>query len=155
MTVIQVNTPSITGHYLYSDDAVTDGGNCASVPHNETLNNLSRIPFLGIAAGVARCALAVIHSVGHLLAWVCTQNKDHLAHALKGCCEFLRGLIEATPLVGRIFAWSYLAPPWFGVREGQDHFFSFFLVKLYNPNEPDVVDEAMVKLGRHPLAVQV
>lgn len=51
-------------------------------------------------------------------------------HALKGVCEIGRGLIEATPIVGRIFANLNHAS---GSR-------TWWIIKICNPEQPDPLD---------------
>ena len=114
-----------------------------------TLNSLAKLPFIGIVAGVSRMALAVIHSIGHGVAYLITKDKGHLYHAAKGGCEFLRGLIEALPIIGRIFANLY-APKAIHYSKyemldwdnntslGGDR--TWWMIKMYDPNSPDNLD---------------
>lgn len=129
--VVESKTPSVTGKYLYSDFAMQNG----VVQKNSLLNNLSQIPFVGILAGIARVVLGVIHSLGHLLAYLGTVDRGHLYHAGKGGCEILRGAIEAIPVLGRIFSWLYICP----VRDTR----CWWMIKMYNPNSPDGLDRYM------------
>lgn len=130
-TVVESKIPSWTGEYLYSDFAIQNG----VVQKNSLLNNLSQIPFVGILAGVARVALAIIHSIAHLFAYLITKDKGHLYHAAKGGCEILRGAIEAIPVIGRIFAWLYILP----LRNAR----CWWMIKMYNPDSPDGLDRYM------------
>lgn len=122
--------------FLYSDkyyrdeDPRNDNVTVVCTP-SDVLICLSTIPILGIAAGVTRMALAVIHSLGHLFAALVTFDKGHCVHAAKGGCEFLRGLIEATPIVGRQFARNYVAHG------------DWWMIKIYNPDYPDTLDRHM------------
>ena len=129
--------PGFTGSFLYSD---TYHEECDPTKQNEqpfetvrfgsgnTLNDLSRIPIIGIAAGVARMALAVFHVLSHLFCALITFDKGYCYHAAKGGCEFLRGFIEAIPVVGRVFANHY-------VPNGE-----WWIIKIYNPDHPDTLD---------------
>jgi hypothetical protein len=145
--VIETSAESWTGEYLYSDFATGQG------EKNTLLNTCTRIPFLGILAGLTRVALGIIHSIGHLCAAVYTQKKGHLFHAAKGASEILRGLIEAIPLIGRIFANVYNARPIYdpdglGGR-------SWWMIKIYNPNQPDGLDDWMDNWQDFPQAFYV
>jgi hypothetical protein len=129
--VVENRTPSWTGQYLYSDFAMQDG----VVQKNSMLNNLSQIPFVGILAGIGRMALGIIHSIGHLFAYLLKQDKGHLYHAAKGGCEILRGGIEAIPVIGRIFSWLYMIP--------SSDTRCWWMLKMYNPDSPDGLDRFM------------
>jgi hypothetical protein len=133
--VVETKTKSFLGPLFYSDKkcynemGVLYGANYLNTfTHQSTLNELSRIYVIGIAAGVTRMALATIHTLGHLFAAAITFDKGHCFHAAKGACEFLRGLIEAIPIAGRIFANHY-------VEDGY-----WWMIKIYNPNAPDSLD---------------
>lgn len=130
-TVVESRTPSCTGKYLYSDFAMQDG----EVQKNSLLNNLTQIPIVGRLAGIVRIALGIIHSTGHLLAYLGTWDKGHLYHAAKGGCEILRGGIEAIPVIGLIFAWLYMIP----LRNAR----CWWMIKMYNPDAPDGLDRYM------------
>lgn len=133
--VWETKVESLTAKYLYSDFATGLG------EKDSTLNNLVKIPILGIAFGVARVALGAIHTLGHLFAALLTLKKGHLFHASKGAAEMLRGLIEAIPIFGRIFANSYNATPAYDYyHEGSR---SWWMIKIYNPDKPDGLDEWM------------
>lgn len=127
--VVETRTTSLTGPLFYSDRKHEYYEyNTFSYPQS-FLNSLSTIPVIGMLAGITRMVLAVIHTVGHLFAALITINKGHCYHALKGGCEFLRGFIEAIPLLGRKFAQDYC-------RSGQ-----WWIIKIYNPDAPDSLDE--------------
>jgi hypothetical protein len=128
--VIETKTTSLTGSLLYSDAIdYEDALNCRGFKRKQPpLNNLANYPIIGIVAGIARMALAVIHSLGHLLAAIVTCDKGHLIHAAKGGCEFLRGFIEAIPIAGRLFSNYY--------NDAGD----WWIIKIYNPDAPDAVD---------------
>jgi len=131
--VVESKVPSAIGEYLYSDFAIQNG----IVLKNCALNNLAQIPFLGFVAGVARIALATIHTVGHLIGYASTNLREigHLYHAGKGVSEAIRGVIEAIPVVGLLFAWIYNPP----IRDGR----SWWMIKMYNPDKPDGLDRYM------------
>jgi hypothetical protein len=132
--VWETDVESFTGEYLYSDFATGRG------EKDTTLNSLVKIPFVGIVAGVARVALGLIHTVGHLLAALLTCKKGHLFHASKGTCEILRGIIEAIPIIGRIFANAYDSTAMYDFGEGGR---SWWMIKIYNPEKPDGLDQWM------------
>lgn len=127
--------PGFTGSFLYSDKY---HGECdpnkeqvfeaVRVGTGNVLNDLSRIPIIGIAAGVSRMALAVFHILSHLFCALITFDKGYCFHAAKGCCEFLKGFIEAIPVAGRLFANHYVA-------NGE-----WWIIKIYNPDHPDTLD---------------
>lgn len=132
--VLETTTESWTGEYLYSDFATCYG----TAEKNSALNTCAKIPFLGIVAGICRVALGIIHTLAHLLAALITQDKGHLFHAAKGCCEILRGLIEALPIIGRIFANLYNSTPlWDPNGRGTR---CWWMIKIYNPGQPDGLD---------------
>lgn len=91
---------SFTGKYLYSD--FVTGGEKENI-----LNSWAKIPVIGIAVCVAKVALGIIHTFGHLFAALFTLKKGHLFHASKGACETLKATIGALPIVGRIFVNCY------------------------------------------------
>lgn len=123
--VVETTTETWTGKLFYSDRIVYEN----YFPNQSTLNELTTIIVIGIAAGIARMALAIIHSIGHLFAALITWNKGHLIHAAKGGCEFLRGFIEAIPFLGRVFSLYYNSKGY------------WWMIKIYNPNHPDSLDK--------------
>lgn len=135
--VVESRTKSWTGDLFYSDKSFPrervrnedcDPHEVATIViHLPGLNDLSRVPVIGIAAGVTRMALAVIHTLGHTFAALVTFDKGHCYHAAKGACEFLRGSIEAIPFAGRAFSESYKDGLW-------------WILKIYNPDAPDSLD---------------
>ena len=159
--VVETNAESLTGSVLYSDVRHTKlypnvyygrhessdrvgfyhSGLYHLAPSPPYLNKVAQIPVIGIVAGITRVALGALHTLGHLFAALITQNKGHLWHAAKGGCEMIRGLIEAIPLVGRIFANTY------GIPCSLDYLFSltdnrfcWWMIKMYNPEKPDALD---------------
>ena len=133
--VVESRTPSFLGSYFYSDKIYYD--EVYTLQHGDVaiqlqplLNEASTITIIGIAAGLTRMALAIIHNIGHFFAFIVTWNKGHLIHIAKGSCEFLRGLIEAIPFIGRSFANSYY-------QNG-----TWWMIKIYNPDSPDSLDRA-------------
>lgn len=145
--VLETNVESITGKYLYSDFAT------GKAQKDTTLNNLVKFPLIGIAAGVGRVALGIIHTVGHLLAALVTLNKGHLYHAAKGMCEILRGTIETIPFVGRYFAFTYNYTPdpdFDDFRFGPEGTRSWWMIKIYNPEKPDGLDKWMDNWSHFP-----
>lgn len=144
--IVETNATSWTGDYLYSDFATGKG------EKNSALNDIAQIPIVGIGAGFIRIALGIIHTVGHLLAAAYTGNKGHLFHAAKGICEALRGCIEAIPIIGRIFAHLYTLS-FFGAGT-EAHYYadqrSWWMMKIYNPNQPDGLDKWMNNWINYP-----
>jgi hypothetical protein len=133
--VVETDVESLTGKYLYSDFATGKG------KKDSTLNTLTKIPFVGIIAGVARVGLGIIHTIGHLFAALFTLQKGHLFHASKGTCEILRGIIETVPIIGRIFANFYNSTPVYDpYGEGGR---AWWMIKIYNPKNPDGLDKWM------------
>lgn len=128
--VWETNVESFTGKYLYSDFAI------GKAKKDTALNNLVQIPLIGIAAGITRVALGLIHTVGHLLGALFTFKKGHLFHASKGACEILRGIIETIPVIGRLFANQYNSS-----EDGNAR--SWWMIKIYNPKKPDGLDKWM------------
>lgn len=124
--VIETKTTTWTGGFFYSDQPPR-----CTISRNPPpmLNKLATIQIIGIAAGIARVACAILHILGHLLAFLVTLDEGHLYHAAKGGCEFLRGCLEAIPFVGRNFAnWYYVNGNW-------------WIIKIYNPEIPDRLDK--------------
>ncbi len=107
------------------------------------LNGLVCLPFIGIVAGITRVALGIIHTTGHLFAALVTLKKGHLAHAAKGACETLRGIIESIPIVGRIFSHTNFIFDPIKVHSGISFEHSWWMIKIYNPQKPDGLDEIM------------
>lgn len=132
--VIETDVTSLTGPCLYSDFATSNTD--ASRNKDTVLNALTPFPIIGIAAGVTRVALAIIHIIGHLLAALFLLKKGHLYHAAKGVCEIFRGVIETIPLVGRLFSLCYVCPCVGSTR-------SWWMIKIYNPQAPDGLDRYM------------
>lgn len=158
-TIVKTDAYSYTGPYLYSACITGFNEPMAEVledrtrptveeakltwEHTTFLNQASKKPLLGIAAGIARMVLAVFHIIGHLIASL-NGNRGHLYHAAAGGCEFLRGLIEAIPVIGRIFANLYL-PPSIEYRENMtaEDFIggrSWWMIKMYCTQAPDHFD---------------
>lgn len=157
------NINSWTGKLLYSDSYVLrekDSQHAQTVIKNNCpfLNRLAKIPLLNIPGGLIRCVLAIIHMVGHALAALFTWDKQHVPHVYKGAVELVRGIIEALPIIGNIFAWtydeSYLFDCYATVEdecnrvsnsdvEPSDIYVkwqvvqSFFIIKVYNPCKVD------------------
>jgi len=137
--IIETETESYTGKYLYGDFVGDEDDDILTTP----LNTCSKIPFIGIVAGITRAALGIIHVIGHVFAAAVTRDKGHLYHALKGSCEVLRGLIESIPVIGRIFSNLMLR------LDGGDAFGryatgrSWMCIKIYNPKKPDGLDQVM------------
>lgn len=150
MVFIPTTTKSFTGQLLYSD-FYAEFTEQDSVEKISFLNRASTIPVVGIAAGVARCALAPIHIVGHLFAALIFWNKGHLAHVMKGAAEFGRGILEAIPLIGRIFANCLNCTGFYlGCRHclyGAQPLYSFSIIKIYDPKKLDEIDLAMINRG--------
>ena len=144
--VVETNTGSFTGKYLYSDFAHYPAGiGEINTSKDSKLNRLAKIPFVGIVAGVARVGLGAIHTVGHLFAALFTLKKGHLFHASKGLCEMLRGTFEAIPIAGRIFTniYSSAPDPYIGTC-------SWWMIKIYNPEKPDGLDRWMNNWENYP-----
>lgn len=140
--VMETTVESWTGDFLYSDYATGKG------EKNSTLNTAVEIPFVGILAGVMRVVLGIIHSIGHLIAALVTGKKGHLFHAAKGGCEILRGLIEALPIIGRIFANLYNSNPWYDPEDIGTQ--CWWMIKIYNPLKADGLDQWMDNWNRFP-----
>ena len=135
--IINTNTVSWTGSILYSDahevNANREGYSTKRVVKQSFLNNWAMVPVLGIGAGAFRVVLAIIHTLGHLAAAVIQQNLEHTSHAMKGCAELLRGLIEMVPIAGRVFSWKQYPGQFFGERiadDDQDYWVSVWLVAV-------------------------
>jgi hypothetical protein len=140
--VIETDVESLTGNYLYSDFATGKG------EKDSTLNSMVQFPVVGIAAGVARVALGIVHTLGHLFAALLTLKKGHLFHASKGACEILRGAIETIPIIGRIFANLFNSTiACDDLDEGNR---SWWMIKIYNPNKPDGLDKWMDNWSNFP-----
>ena len=128
--VVESRTKSLTGPLFYSDKTYPDREEYfhAAIHCDLSLNALATYHVIGIAVGITRMALAVIHTIGHSFAALVTFDKGHCFHVAKGACEFLRGFIESIPFVGRKFAtWYYEHGMW-------------WMIKIYNPNAPDSLD---------------
>ena len=134
--VIETRVRSWTGQYFYSDAIHHDyKKDPTSIIVEPLLNKLAGMNVIGIAAGLSRMALAVIHSIGHLFAALLTFKMGHVVHVAKGACEFLRGFIEAIPFIGRKFAEVYYC-------HGE-----WWIIKIYNPDTPDTLDDFARKWG--------
>lgn len=147
--VVETTEINLLGSFFYSDCSVGNPENNSAKGKMEqvpVLNKLSRIPVMGIFMGIARIALAIIHSLGHLFIFCVRPTKGHLFHAAKGACELLRGIIEAMPLIGRIFASIYNPTGCGRAKLDADHESgrTWWILKIYNPRKPDPVDRWMV-----------
>lgn len=89
--VVETKVKSPTGSLLYSEETYEEG-RCFH------LNQIARIPLIGVIGGVFRMVLAFFHTVGHCIARIVTGKVGHAYHARKGLAEFLRGLIEVISL---------------------------------------------------------
>lgn len=147
--VAETKVKSLLGPALYSDCSVGQPDNLMDASfkteHDTFLNKVSRTFIAGILGGIARLAIGIIHTIGHLFAAIFTRQKGHLFHAAKGASEMLRGLIEAIPVGGRIFA-SVYNPSGCGrntvdpdVEKGR----TWWIIKIHNPLAPDNFDRYM------------
>lgn len=147
--VVESTVKSYTGNFLYSDYATVRGNK------NSVLNTCAKIPIIGIFAGITRIAIGIIHTIGHLFAALITQNKGHLFHAAKGACEILRGVIETTPILGRIFANLYNSSPPLYTEGWEEGGRSWWMIKMYNPEKPDGLDKWMGNWHTYPKELYV
>ncbi len=132
---------------LYSDVEVITVGKCVVIIE-PTFNQWARYPLLGMAAGFIRVMVAIAHIAFHAFMMLMTQDRGHMFHMWKGCAELLRGCIEMTPVLGRIFAMSYEPPRKITPEEAVKWAISsIFLVKIINPNSFDAVDVALMLKG--------
>ena len=140
--VMETHVESLTGPFLYSDFAT------GRAEKNPVLNKIAKIPLIGVLGGLARVVLGIVHTCGHLGAAAFTVKRGHLFHAAKGSCELLRGVIEALPVIGRLFAYLYCSAPLFD-HTGQGRC-SWWIIKIYNPRHPDGVDIWMEYWKEYP-----
>lgn len=97
---------------------------------------------LWLGAGIARIALGVIHILGHLLAVPFAIKQVNLAHAAKGGCEIVRGVIESIPIMGRIFVNTYSPDPHTAKSIGRISCSgNYFMMNIYNASRPDTLDQ--------------
>lgn len=157
MAIIQTTCSSITGKFLYSDTYVSRHFEEGIVEQIPLLNRVTAIPIVGHLGAGIRIALAIIHITGHTFAALIFLDSGHLCHVAKGGAELLRGIIEMIPLAGRIFVWIYDSrdcgcggPYYSRVEVGR-----YFLVKIYNPTQPDQIDQYLSQKGRHPFMQRV
>ena len=143
---------SITGPLFYSDqweefglgkNALDGIDESENIPF---LNSLANVPILGRIAGVVRMVLALIHTVGHSFAAIFISS-EHLKHVAKGGAEFLRGMIESIPIIGEIFSWCYNPNIIKGLLNPKhEPTWNFFLIKIVNPQAPDLIDRETGKM---------
>ncbi len=148
--VVATEVESFTGPYLYSDYAFSEFDTASypalhnvlrgfdwkmGVEHTTKLNELSTVPFIGILAAIARVAFACIHIAIHSAQALIFQEKGHLYHAAKGVCEIYRGLVDAIPVIGRIYSMCKYS------HTGPEYSTHWTIMKIYNPSKPDLVDE--------------
>src|SRR5260221_12413597 len=113
MAILTTTCTSFTGNILYSDcfvilpEVLSDDPIKGDVPF---LNQWAGIIFIGDLAGVTRCALAIIHIIGHTFAAAIFWDSGHLYHVLKGSAEFLQCFIEMILMAGRSFVCLLYAP---------------------------------------------
>jgi hypothetical protein len=148
---LETKCKSYTGQIIYSDCYREERGTLASegvVQQIPYLNQLAGVPFIGCLAGLTRMVISIIHCLGHLILAAIYRDKGHLYHAAKGAAEALRGLIEAIPLVGRIFVWAHDPS---GMRKAfmlcgghapSPVQRSFFLIQITDPSSRDLIDRA-------------
>ncbi len=138
--LLNTNVGSYTGNILYSDHVWKANGH---ILQTSPLNSLARDIIIGRLAGIARIVLGIFHCLGHFFCAVgnCLKGdgdraKGHLFHIIKGSAEILRGVIEAIPIVGLIFANTYSPKPW-GASDNTSNmrYENFFLVLINNPSE--------------------
>ncbi len=138
--IVKTNVTSWMGKILYSDFySVRKSEDRETQIQDPFLNQIARLPVIGIIAGITRSTLAIIHILGHLFAALITRKTGHVYHAAKGACEFSRGLLEAVPIVGRIFSWSYTGV-FSPVSTG-----SFWILKIHNSENPDLFDSQILQ----------
>lgn len=67
------------------------------------LNTLGYIPVVSTITGSGRAVIAVVHTVVHLVCSIFSKNRNyHLKEAKLGAKHIIRGVIEATPVIGNI-----------------------------------------------------
>ncbi len=139
--VVATDVESFTGPYLYSDYAFYISASTTQGREQTTiLNEISKAPFIGILAAITRIALAIVHIIVHSIQGLVSQEKGHFYHAAKGVCEIYRGLIDAIPIFGRIYSvckYSSIS----GDTDNRGILDHWTIMKIYNPNKPDLVDE--------------
>lgn len=129
---LQTNVPSAIGRLLYSDEYRSYSSRI-----NPVLNQWAAIPVIGRLAGISRIILSIIHILGHLGAMLVTLDTGHLKHVVKGGAELLRGVIEAIPIIGFLFANGYqpggfFGHRWMASRPDDTEETTFFLVQIRN-----------------------
>ena len=151
--ILTTECTSVTGSFLYSDTyatSVRSGENIRVEKEIPFLTELAAIPVLGIVAGITRCALAIIHMIGHLFASIIFWNIGHLYHVVKGGAEMLRGGIEMIPIVGRVFVWYVDAPAFalHGQFQTEDESRgNVFLVRISHPKIKHPLDFVLKNNG--------
>lgn len=158
MLFLKSRRESLTGKLLYSDTYIqfpkADSQEKMKM-QMPLLNKLAAMPFIGHFSGIFRSLFAVVHIAVHLVLALFYWEREHLAHVVKGCAEFVRGIIETLPFVGRLFAWTY-GPPAFPLkflnskRAKSEEEARCFLVKITNPDKLDKLDEIYIRSGKHP-----
>lgn len=126
--VIENTLHSWTGDLLYSDTGYEEM--CSVYPQHSLLDYLASKHLIGVVGGVIRVALAALHVLGHTLAFPITLDTRHFAHIAKGSSELLKGIIQSIPIIG-----SYFSRAWINDWKG-----SWWMIKIYNPNHPDSLD---------------
>ncbi len=130
--VIETKLSSWSGKILYSDTvhhAEHYEDHSLMVQYSD-LDYIASVPIVGVAAGITRVALAVLHMLNHTLALIFTFDSRHCIHLAKGGCEFLKGLIQSIPIAGHLFTRSWMK------NNGE-----WWIMKIYNPDEPDTLDK--------------
>ncbi len=129
--VIETKLPSWSGKILYSDTVhhAEHYEDHSLMVEYSNLDYIASVPIVGVAAGITRVALAVLHMLNHTLALIFTFDSRHCIHLAKGGCEFLKGLIQSVPIVGHLFARSWME------NEGE-----WWIIKIYDPDKPDTLD---------------
>lgn len=70
---------------------------------NSRLNKLGYITGISTVSGLVRAALGLIHTIAHLACAIFSKKReDHLQQADIGFKNVVRGLVEATPVIGNI-----------------------------------------------------
>jgi hypothetical protein len=147
MSTFQTRCISFMGELLYSDEFTATFTSTSVQPaRRPDLNRWEQLFLIGSFAAITRITLSIIHMGLHAGAAALYRDKGHLYHVIKGGAECFRGCFAIIPVFGPLAIYAICTRG--GTLQGPVNDlqpisrWSFFMVKIRNPDHPDPIDLA-------------